>query len=42
MQVACLLSPRDSWWICEFLSVSDGDQEAQFQEPVQEEAAGSV
>ena len=25
-----------------FLSVSDENQEAQFQEPVQEEAAGSV
>ena len=42
IQVACLLSPRDSWWIFVFLLVSDVDQEAQFQEPDQEEAAGSV
>ena len=42
MQVGCLLSPCDLWWIFVFLSVSEEDQEAQFQEPDQEEAAGSV
>ena len=42
VQVGCLLSPCDSRWIFAFLSVSDEVQEAQFQEPDQEEAAGSV